>query len=194
MLSSSVGLWQFVESSLFSCQQPEFEDFHWSLSKNTIGWNLGPALEDLSCERRWSVGVLSPSLFRVFIRITFMHYRKFPLLYGSLLFLKCSLCPLPQSHLFLLMSSFCSHEPLPLVPAHPKNIIYFLPLKEIYVSLLDLPVCLTSLGLWTVDWLYFTYSLIARYKWIHITFIFLGLDYFTQDDFFLVPSICLPIL
>lgn len=70
---------QFVESSLFTWQQPGFfVDFHGTLSdNNSTGWNPGPALDTLFGDNRSPVGVLSPSLCGDFIRITFINYRKF---------------------------------------------------------------------------------------------------------------------
>jgi len=129
MLFSSIGLCWCVKSNLLSWQQPEFQDFHWTLFNNTIGWKPVPALEVLFGEKRWSVGVLSSSLFGVFIKITFMHYRKFPLHNVSLLSLKCSslaVSPrhsLPQFHL----SSFVGHPSNPslwLESTHKRHSVF----------------------------------------------------------------------
>jgi hypothetical protein len=44
------------------------------------------------------------------------------------------------------------------------------------------PICLMSPSLWVIAC--FLYLLLATYNWMHTIFVFLGLGYFTQDDFF----------
>ena len=105
--------------------------------------------------------------------------------------------------------------PLPTKPSQPFTFPFpipsLLPLSQITQKILSIssswvPLCvsllgslflnLTSLGFWIVAWLAwlsFVLCLISTYEWVHAMFIFLGLGYLTQDDFFLVPSICLQI-
>jgi hypothetical protein len=69
----------FVENSLLSWQQPGlFVDFSGTpLASNSIGYNMVLELEAL-CDRNGQLG-LSPMLFRNFIKINFIYFRRFPL-------------------------------------------------------------------------------------------------------------------
>lgn len=78
----------------------------------------------------------------------------------------------------------CSHPHLH--PVHPGDLCYFP--REIHVSLFG-PSLLPSLsGTVDVAWVPFTLQLISTPEWLHTMFVFQGLGYLTQDDFFLLPS------
>ena len=78
--SSAMGpCYSSIESNLLSWQQPGlFGDFQGTLlANNSIGWNLVPVMEASFDDKRWPIGVLSPSLFGDLISMTSIYYRKF---------------------------------------------------------------------------------------------------------------------
>lgn len=104
--------------------------------------------------------------------------------------------------------------PIPMISLHPCSphvipplpISYFLiPVQSLFLiypqcifcfhlspsTSLCLSCYLVSLGMWMVEWLSFALQLITTYNWVHYTFVFLGLCYLTQDEFFLVLYIYL---
>jgi hypothetical protein len=71
---------------------------------------------------------------------------------------------------------------------YPWCLIYF-PFSVRIKSSLWGPLCyLVSLGLWIVAWLVCILWLICTYKWVHTTFVFLGLAHLTLDDLFYFQS------
>lgn len=103
--------------------------------------------------------------------------------FNSMIF---SLHCLPQAHLSTCLC--CSELHLQLVC--PQSLFYF-PLLGMFLCFPQTPLLhLTFQSIQIITLLSFTWWLIDPYKWILI-FLFLGLGYLTQYDFFPVPYIVL---
>ena len=84
--------------------------------------------------------------------------------------------------------------PLLLIPStHLQWLFYFPFWVRFKLPPLVLPTYLASLSQWIVAWVSCTLWLISTYMWVHTMHVPLGLGYLTQDNIFLVPSICLEI-
>ena len=85
---------------------------------------------------------------------------------------------------------YTSHSHPLMPPVYPEDLIYFPFLGKIMFPSLG-PPYLVSLGLGIIAWLSFTLHLISTFEWLYTMFVFLGLGYLTQNDFF-SSSIYLP--
>lgn len=140
LLNELCGCCRFVESNpLSQLQFGLFGNFHGThLANDSIECNSIPPLETLPARKRWSVETLYTLLLRVFIGITFIHFRSFH--YTRFPQPKC-----PQFHLSLLEISSLPHTFTnltslllsPYTPSQPIKSILFTFLRETNSSSVD---------------------------------------------------------
>lgn len=137
-----------------------------SLSNNSIKFKSVPP-----DDKEWPLETPYPLLPGVLHRTRFLH------LPGKV----------PQFCLYLPQLSRSNPSLPDLIPL-PVLVFTYLPstckIYSIMSNSPEDPLYLRPLGLQIVAWLLFTEWLISTYKWMYIIFIFLGLGYLTEDNFF----------
>lgn len=190
--------WIFREQPSVLAKTWLFGDFHRTRLASKFSWMQPvPNTESLFGDKRWPVVSLYAQLLEDLIRITYKYFRKFPLHWIFHI--------LPQTPSIPAVSP-CIPSRNPISPSLPHLILLFSPHSSpvysntlFYCCLSGIHMChpkslflyLDSLSIWSIAWLPFIYWLMFTYKWIYTIFNFLGLNYITQNDFYLFPSFCL---
>jgi hypothetical protein len=162
------------------------------IANNSNECNLASLLEDLLSDKRWLVETSYPPSLGISLRL--LHFRSFlctRLPFHPLSAPQFQVVPPPSTFSPLILS------PFPVWSSHPIFTLPHVYLWNWFSSLWqgDPCVSLASLGLQIVVWLSFSSWPEFTCKQIYTIFIFLGLGYLTQKDFFLlVPSTCFQFL
>lgn len=153
-------------------------------------WVPDPPLEALLHYRSWPLQALCVSLLGVLTSVTLDSWW-FPLYF---IFSLSPRYPALTNSSCLLYSFLPSQHTwsLALLPRlTPSLSILFTFPSGTYESSLSHPSFFASLGRQITAWLSFMWQVISSYKWIHTMFVFPGLHYLTQHDFFLLRFIYL---